>query len=96
MIGDNKNKTTRQLVRNRGIPKTQLGFSLDQHYLSDSNICSKKKDLFELLPPIFPLMDPREGTGMPEKNNLFFYLLPHTPTCNVIQQWSRIYTIIDD
>ena len=33
MVGDKKNKKnkkTRQLGRNRGIPKTQLGFSLDQ------------------------------------------------------------------
>jgi hypothetical protein len=33
MVGDkNKTTTTTKLGKNRGIPKTQLGFSLDQKF----------------------------------------------------------------
>ena len=41
MVGDNK---TRQLGRNRGIPKTQLGFGLDQ-YLKHSWVLASTKIL---------------------------------------------------
>jgi hypothetical protein len=31
MVGDGKKEKKKKLGRNRGIPKTQLGFSLDQY-----------------------------------------------------------------
>jgi hypothetical protein len=43
-----KNKKTRQLGRNRGIPKTQLGFSLDQNLnIHKKEVSGRFQGLFE-------------------------------------------------